>query len=76
MAWTKVNFMAKINVIINPSQASSLDPQTIAWCAHVKEIPESNNKKVFNNGTDQGLKVVKKAGGQIPPITILGLKLK
>lgn len=50
-------------------------PNKREWCAQVTAAPELNNKIVFNNGICQGLNVVKKAGGHMPPKTGLGLKL-
>jgi len=68
--------VAKTTVIISETQACSLAPRTIAWCAQVTDAPELSNKMVLSSGISQALKVVKKAGGQIPPSTGEGLKLE
>jgi hypothetical protein len=39
-------------------------------------VPEDNNKIVFNNGIAKGSKGVIPCGGQTPPISIVGDKLE
>jgi len=71
-----VKIIAKIIVIHNAYIACCFWPKTITWCAQVTEAPELNNKIVFKRGISHGFNVVKYAGGQIPPIAGLGLKLE
>jgi hypothetical protein len=71
-----VKIVAKITVIIKETQACSFAPSIIAWCAQVTDAPELSSNMVLSRGISQALKVVKKAGGQIPPRTGDGLKLE
>ena len=68
--------VAATTVTIKDTRDSNLFPKTIEWWHQVTEAPDDNKIIVFNKGTFQGSKVKIKAGGQIPPIEILGLKLK
>jgi hypothetical protein len=46
------------------------------WCANVNVAPDETKRMVFKKGIFQGFNIVKNAGGQTPPIKILGLKLE
>jgi hypothetical protein len=68
-----LNISANKIVLIRALDAISFDPQITAWWATV--APEVIKRIVFKSGNFQGFITVIKAGGQIPPKKILGLRL-
>ena len=73
--WNPVKIIAKITVKTRPHTASSLAPAVIAWCAYVTVAPEQSKINVFNKGTSNALNVFIPFGGQILPISIVGVIL-
>ena len=47
----------------------------IAWCAYVTVAPEQSKIRVFNKGISKASKVFIPFGGQILPISIVGVML-
>lgn len=69
-----MNTTASITVHEIPSIDSFLKPLIKAWWPYVTKAPEESNKKVFNKGTPNGFKGVIPCGGQLPPISTLGIR--
>jgi len=66
---------ARTTVKTKPQRASSFKPAVIAWCAYVIVAPDVNKITVLTRGTSIQLKVWIPFGGQILPISIVGVKL-
>jgi len=71
--WKPVKIIANTIVKSKPQTALILSPALIAWCEYVIVTPEHSKINVFNNGISKALKVKIPFGGQILPISIVGV---
>lgn len=62
-------------VTISPFTACIWRPLINAWWAQVTDTPDDNKIILFSKGTPKGSKATIPIGGQLPPSSMLGLRL-
>jgi hypothetical protein len=76
MAWRREKYSPKMHVIRREVIAWNFMLEIMAWCDQVTEAPDLTRIIVLRRGTFMGLNVLIRSGGQVCPISKLGLRLE